>query len=70
VVFVAFRDGAPARPVDWSDPSTQWREFFGGFQAADASRVGRPTGVAVGPEGSLFVADDQAGVVYRIRPVR
>jgi glucose/arabinose dehydrogenase len=70
VAFVPFRDAQPARAVDWSDPDAQWREFVGGFQAADESRAGRPTGVAVGPEGSLFVADDQAGVVYRIRPAR
>ena len=32
------------------------------------SRIGRPTGVAVGPQGDLFVADDQTGNIYRIRP--
>jgi glucose/arabinose dehydrogenase len=68
VAFVAIKGDEPLKPVDWSDPSAQWREFVGGFQRADESRIGRPTGIAVGPEGSLFVADDQAGVVYRIRP--
>jgi glucose/arabinose dehydrogenase len=29
----------------------------------------RPTGVAVGAEGSLFVADDQNNAIYRIRPM-
>jgi glucose/arabinose dehydrogenase len=70
VAFVPMKGDEPLKPVDWNDPSTQWQEFFGGFQRADESRIGRPTGVAVGPEGSLFVADDQAGVVYRIRPKR
>jgi glucose/arabinose dehydrogenase len=69
VVFVPMRDGEPVTPVDWSDPSKQWREFVGGFQQDDGSRIGRPTGIAVGSEGSLFVADDAAGVIYRIRPV-
>ena len=70
VAFVPMKDDEPLKPVDWNDPSAQWQEFFGGFQRADESRIGRPTGVAIGPEGSLFVADDQAGVVYRIRPKR
>ncbi|MGH8165553.1 MAG: hypothetical protein ACREP1_14600 [Rhodanobacteraceae bacterium] len=30
--------------------------------------MGRPTGIAVGPLGDLFVADDQTGAIYRIRP--
>ena len=68
VVFVPLHDGAPAKPVDWNDPSTQWSTFVDRFQEPDGARIGRPTGVAVGPQGSLFVADDEAGVVYRIRP--
>jgi len=70
VAFVPLHNDEPAKPVDWNDPSAQWHEFVHGFQRADQSRIGRPTGVAVGSEGSLFVADDQAGVVYRIRPKR
>jgi glucose/arabinose dehydrogenase len=70
VAFVPLRNDEPAKPVDWADPSAQWHEFVRGFQRPDESRVGRPTGIAVGPLGSLFVADDQAGVVYRIRPKR
>ncbi len=70
VAFVPLRNDEPLKAVDWADPSAQWHEFVRGFQRPDESRIGRPTGVAVGPEGSLFVADDQAGVVYRIRPKR
>lgn len=68
VAFVAFRGDTPAKPVDWNDPAAQWSEFFGGFQDASGNRIGTPTGVAVGPNGSLFVADDSAGTIYRIRP--
>ncbi len=68
VVFVAIHNDEPVRPVDWNDPAAQWREFVGGFQRGDGSRGGRPTGVTVGTEGSLFVADDAAGLIYRIRP--
>jgi len=70
VAFVAFRGGEPAKPVDWGNPDTQWTEFGGGCQTASGERTCRPTGVAVGPEGSLFVADDLAGAIYRIRPAR
>jgi len=69
VAFVPFADGEPAKAVDWNDPDVQWREFLGGFQSG-ILRIGRPTGVAVGSQGSLFVADDKAGVIYRIRPSR
>lgn len=69
VAFVMMNGDAPATPVDWTNPSAQWTEFVGGYQLANGmTRVGRPTGIAVGSEGSLFVADDQNGAVYRIRP--
>ena len=69
VVFVPISGGKPRTPVDWKNPTTQWTPFLTGFQKGDGvTRVGRPTGVAVGALGSLFVADDDAGAVYRIRP--
>lgn len=67
VVFIALHGDDPPKGVEWNDPSAQWTEFLGGFQQSD-SRIGRPTGVAVGPHGSLFVGDDLAGVIYRITP--
>jgi glucose/arabinose dehydrogenase len=70
VIFVPLDGDSPAHPVKWDDPATQWSEFVGGFQHADGSRIARPTGVAVGPDGSLFVSDDQTGGIYRIRPAR
>lgn len=69
VIFVAMRGDRPAQPVNWNNPTTQWETFVGGFEHG-AERVGRPTGVAVGSKGSLFVADDDAGAIYRIRPQR
>jgi glucose/arabinose dehydrogenase len=58
----------PSTPVDWSNPEAQWQPVVTGFQQWDGMRVGRPTGIAVGPDGSLFIADDAANVVYRVRP--
>jgi len=68
VAFVPFKGSDPAKPVDWSDPNAQWSEFAGGCQLADGSRPCRPTGVAVGTDGSLFVSEDLTGAIYRIRP--
>jgi glucose/arabinose dehydrogenase len=69
VAFVAMNGDTPVAAVDWSDPSKQWSEFIGGFQLADnITRIARPTGIALGVQGSLFLADDQNGLVYRVRP--
>ncbi len=68
VAFVPFRGATPAKRVDWNDPSTQWRDFLSGCQGGDGSRACRPTGVAVGNDGSLFVSEDESGTIYRIRP--
>jgi glucose/arabinose dehydrogenase len=68
VVFIPMNGDAPKTPVDWNDPAAQWKEFVGGFQLADGRRIARPTGIAVGPDGSLFVSDDTDGGIFRIRP--
>lgn len=68
VVFVPMRGDRPAKAVNWANPTTQWSDFVSGFQTGCTSRAGRSTGIAVGSKGSLFVADDDAGVIYRVRP--
>ncbi|MDQ2907901.1 MAG: hypothetical protein M3R44_00950 [Candidatus Eremiobacteraeota bacterium] len=70
VAFVPMNGDVPVKPVNWNDPTAQWSEFLSGFQndANNDARIGRPTGIAVGPQGSLFVADDQSGNIYRVRP--
>ncbi len=68
VVYVPFASGMPASPVNWTNPTTQYQVFFGNFGTTASSRIGRPTGLAVGVQGSLFVADDLKGNIYRIRP--
>jgi glucose/arabinose dehydrogenase len=68
VAFVPMNGDEPRTPADWNDPNKQWTDFVGGFQASDGHRVARATGVAVGSDGSLFVADDTTGGIYRIRP--
>ena len=62
VVFVPFKDGMP---------SGQWEVFADGFAGTEQDRASgnakhRPTGLAQGPDGSLYVTDDAGGTVYRI----
>jgi glucose/arabinose dehydrogenase len=69
VVFVPMHGDDPARPVDWSNPTAQWTQFIGAYQQGGTIvRNGRPTGIAIGPQGDLFIADDMTGAIYRIRP--
>ena len=61
VVRIHFDErGEPQSPVD----------FLSGFIRPGERRAGRyrgrPVGIAVGPEGSLYVSDDSANLVYRI----
>ena len=58
VVFVPFADGRPAGPP---------RDILTGFLAPDEkASYGRPVGVALGPDGSLLVADDVGDVIWRV----
>ncbi|MDQ2101603.1 PQQ-dependent sugar dehydrogenase [Azospirillum isscasi] len=57
VIFVPFRDGAPAGPpVD----------VVTGFMGEDGKTYGRPVGVTVDPKGALIVADDLSNTVWRV----
>jgi glucose/arabinose dehydrogenase len=69
VAYVPFTGGRPATAVNWQDPNAQWQPFFSNFGTTAGNRVGQPTGVAVGARGSLFIADDLTGNIYRIRPL-
>jgi glucose/arabinose dehydrogenase len=37
-----------------------------GFQNEDGSRWGRPVAAVQGPDGAVYVSDDQAGAIYRV----
>jgi glucose/arabinose dehydrogenase len=69
VIVVPMRNDTPIERIDWHDPDKQWRHFLGAYQNGGTDeRIGRPTGIAVAPDGSLFVADDLTGAIYRVRP--
>jgi glucose/arabinose dehydrogenase len=42
--------------------------LVGGFQRPNGSRWGRVVDAVPGPDGALYVSDDQAGAIYRIVP--
>ncbi len=42
--------------------------LVGGFQADDGARWGRPVAAVVGPDGAVYITDDDAGAVYRLTP--
>lgn len=62
VAFVPFENGIP---------SSDWEIFADGFAGKEPiyspdEATHRPTGLAQGPDGSLYVADDAGGTLFRI----
>jgi glucose/arabinose dehydrogenase len=58
VVLVPFEGGRPSGPP---------LDVLTGFLSADEkASYGRPVGVALGPDGSLLVADDVGDVIWRV----
>jgi glucose/arabinose dehydrogenase len=62
VAFVPFKNGKP---------SGDWEIFAGNFSGIDLSKPSgpikyRPMGIAQGPDGSLYVADDLKGTIFKI----
>jgi glucose/arabinose dehydrogenase len=62
VVFVPFKNGRPTGPPE---------DFLTGFLAGNEKEAyGRPVGVATLPDGSLLVADDAGGKIWRVSVAR
>src|SRR6185312_2201039 len=40
--------------------------LVGGFQGTDGKRWGRPVAAIPGPDGAVYITDDDAGAVYRL----
>ncbi|MDB5158178.1 MAG: Glucose / Sorbosone dehydrogenase [Mucilaginibacter sp.] len=62
VVFQPFKNGKP---------DGKWEVFADGFagtaeQKASGAAVHRPCGLAQGPDGSLYVTDDNKGTIFKI----
>jgi len=46
--------------------SGEYEDFITGFVVDNGHAWGRPVGIAVAPDGSLFVSDDGFGSIWRI----
>ena len=58
-------------PLDGSRPRGPVEDFATGWlDQQGQTALGRPVGLAVGPDGALYVSDDKAGMIYRIRYIR
>lgn len=70
IAFVPMNGDQPVTPVNWESPTSQWETFMSDTHAASSGSDAQElfTGLIVGTEGSLFVGDDQRGLIYRIRP--
>lgn len=56
-------------PFVGDSPTGEWEIFADGFAGGDVSPRGaahRPTGLALGTDGSLFITDDRAGRIYKV----
>ncbi len=60
VVFQPLSDGKASAPCEI------FADGFAGAQKDPGSAEHRPSGVAVGPDGALYVSDDVRGRIYRI----
>jgi glucose/arabinose dehydrogenase len=52
--------------LDGAGNAASYEPFAEGWLQGDAA-WGRPADVAVAPDGSLLIADDSAGAIYRVR---
>lgn len=53
-------------PLEGSQPAGQAETFAAGWRDETGQVSGRPVGLAVGPDGALYVSDDRGGFIYRI----
>ena len=60
VIFIPMHDG---------QASGEYDDFLTGFVTKDGGVWGRPVGVAVGKDGSLFVVDDGSRIVWHVERV-
>lgn len=60
VVFIPFERG---------EPSGEWEVFADGFAGEEVdpqNATHRPSGLGIGPDGSLYISDDKGGRIWRI----
>lgn len=56
--------------VDKNGKASETADFIIGWLSTDRKKVyGRPVDLKFGPDNSLYISDDQAGVIYRVSPI-
>ena len=64
----SIKDGYKVVSLHWDEAGTiTSRDFVWGF-LEDDEVIGRPVDASEGPDGAIYVSDDYAGVIYRVRP--
>ncbi len=58
-------------PFEGDQPSGDWEVFADGFEGPEdvetpAKAEHRPVGLAIGPDGSMYISDSSKGAIYRI----
>ncbi|MBW8733885.1 MAG: PQQ-dependent sugar dehydrogenase [Asticcacaulis sp.] len=61
VVRIVLKDGKP---------TGEYEDFMTGLVIDDSRVSGRPVGVAVGPDGALYVSDDAGGKIWKIENIK
>ena len=57
VIRVVVKDGKP----DHLEP------FITGWKSAEGRPMGRPVGITIGPDGTMYISDDAGGRIYSVR---
>jgi glucose/arabinose dehydrogenase len=52
--------------TDDGAPTGEYEDFMTGFGVSDTEVWGRPVGIAVGKDGSLFVSEDANGTIWQV----
>ena len=61
------KDGYKVVSLHWGDDgSIEERDFLTGF-LVDEDVSGRPADVLQGPDGAIYVSDDYAGAIWKVR---
>ena len=47
-------------------PTGEYEDFLTGLVIDDHTVAGRPVGVAIGPDGAIYISDDAAGKIWRV----
>lgn len=60
-------DGYKVISLHWGEDGTiTSKDFLSRFLRNDKQIIGRPVDIEEGPDGSIYISDDYAGVIYRV----